>query len=122
MAVFVAEFQMAETVEEQLAAMRADLRLLMERVTRILPTAMSRARAAEELDISGSKLKEWIADGRILTCEDPSLIPSSEVLRVSRPVRHKKRAPRPSGYRRKQREAAYSPTSEAEKAKHLRKR
>jgi hypothetical protein len=96
----------SEQVLEQLLMELREMRARLEEGPS-LPAALKRTRAARELSISVRKLRDMERSGDILTCEigDSTMIPRSEVERLSAPVRSTPK-PRTSGGRPRARSSA----------------
>lgn len=111
---------MSEDVETLVERLLAEVRRVAEAGR--LPTTLSRARAARELDVSLSKLKGMIRSGQILTCEigGRQHIPKDEILRLATPTQPKSRpGPKGGGPRKPPRASG---GSEAEKIRALTRR
>ena len=75
-------------IEMELQGIRAELARLRETVAKPLPTVLRQQRAAKELDVSLSKLKQLIRSHQILTVVvgKTKMVPLSEIRRLSAPV------------------------------------
>jgi len=100
--------------EEMLAELLREVRSLLDAgVRRDLPSALTIARAAEELSVSVRKLRRMVSEGEIFACEvgRTRMIPRSEIERLTTPQEAPRRAPRRVAARR----GASSPRAEAER-------
>ena len=74
--------------DETLEQLLREVRELRERIDApALPAALTIARAAQELSVSVRKLREMIAEGRVLTCEigRTRMVPRTEIERLATP-------------------------------------
>lgn len=108
--------------ERLLEELLAEVRGLRERLdATALPTVLKPERAAQELSISESKLRQLIREGKLFTClvGKAKMIPRSEIERLSAPARSAPK-PRTSGGRPPQDRS--SPKAEAAKLRAALKR
>ncbi|MBN1208967.1 MAG: helix-turn-helix domain-containing protein [Myxococcaceae bacterium] len=104
---------MTKSLERMLEELLAEVREV--RSWGALPTVLTKRRAARELGVSPSKLKQLIRRGELAVCQvgRSTMVPASEVQRIAASARRKPAAP---GRARKEKR----PTSPAEEARAVR--
>lgn len=109
----------AQDVELLLAQLRDEVRQLREKVEAPLPRMLTYERAAHELSVSMSKLKQLVRAGALATCEvgKRKYIPLIEIERIERSATFSGKSARPP--RSPAGKKPYNAAEEAAKARAL---